>query len=130
MLHTQDPSLTASITLVGPNTTGLAEPTFLLELDRRVHGVALTAQDRSVPVLRTLTEAEREVALVLADGLSNQEIADRLGKTIHAVKFLLHRIYQRTGVPSRAALVAVLRAGPKRRASVSPGGSWRTPSAR
>jgi DNA-binding CsgD family transcriptional regulator len=56
-----------------------------------------------------MTAAERAVAMVLADGLSNQEIADRLGKTVHAVKFLLHRIYQKTGIPGRAALVAVLR---------------------
>ena len=41
-----------------------------------------------------------------------QEIAERMGKSIHAVKFLLHRIYQITGIPSRAALVAALRAGP------------------
>ena len=53
------------------------------------------------------------MALILADGLSNQEIADRLGKTVPAVKFLLHRIYQKTGIPSRAALVAVLRAQPR-----------------
>ena len=51
---------------------------------------------------------EREVALSLMNGLSNQEIADRLAKSVHAVKFLLHRIYQKTGVPNRAALVAAL----------------------
>ena len=56
-----------------------------------------------------MTASERAVALILADGFSNQEIADRLGKTIYAVKFLLHRIYQKTGVPNRSALVAVLR---------------------
>ena len=67
-----------------------------------------------MPVLQKMTAAERSVATVLADGFSNQEIADRLGKTVHAVKFLLHRIYQKTGVPSRAALVAVLRSRPNR----------------
>ena len=65
-------------------------------------------------MLEKLTESESAVAMVLADGFSNQEIADRLGKTVDAVKFLLHRIYQKTGIPSRAALVAVLRAGPTR----------------
>ena len=67
-----------------------------------------------MPALQKMTAAERSVATVLADGFSNQEIADRLGKTVHAVKFLLHRIYQKTGVPSRAALVAVLRSRPNR----------------
>ena len=60
-------------------------------------------------MLRNVTAAERDVALILAEGLSNQEIADRLGKTVHAVKFLLHRIYRKTNVPSRARLIALLR---------------------
>jgi DNA-binding CsgD family transcriptional regulator len=106
--------------MVCPNTTGLAEPTFVLELDRRVHGVSLETADRSVPVLQKMTPAERAVAMVLADGFSNQEIADRLGKTVDAVKFLLHRVYQKTGVPSRAALVAILRSRPNRARNYRP----------
>jgi DNA-binding CsgD family transcriptional regulator len=105
--------------MICPSTTGLAEPTFVLEFDRRLHGVSLDTPDRSIPVLRKLTKAERAVAMVLADGCSNQEIADRLGKSIHAVKFLLHKIYEKTGVPNRAALVAVLRTRPKGRKHAS-----------
>ena len=108
--HPRDSALTVWVTLVGPSTPGLGDPTFGLELERRVHHVALDTPDRSAPVLQNLTETERAVAMVLADGFSNQEIADRLGKSVHAVKFLLHRIYQKTGIPSRAALVAVLHA--------------------
>jgi DNA-binding CsgD family transcriptional regulator len=103
------PGLTATITIVCPTTADLAEPTFLIEFDRRVHGMRLDTPDPSLPVLQNMTAAERAVAMVLADGFSNQEIADRLGKSVDAVKFLLHRIYQKTGIPSRAALVAVLR---------------------
>jgi DNA-binding CsgD family transcriptional regulator len=114
LMHPRILGLTASITMVCPTTTGLAEPTFVLELDRRVHGVSLETADRSVPILQKMTPAERAVATVLADGFSNQEIADRLGKTVDAVKFLLHRVYHKTGVPSRAALVAVLRSRPNR----------------
>ncbi len=115
--HPRIPGLTASITMVCPNASGLAEPTFVLELDRYVHGVSLETPDRAVPLLQKMTDAERAVAMVLADGFSNQEIADRLGKTVDAVKFLLHRIYQKTGIPNRAALVAVLRSQsrPRRR---------------
>jgi DNA-binding CsgD family transcriptional regulator len=119
VLHPRIPGLTAWITLVCPNTADLAEPTFVLELDRRVHGVALDTPDQLVPILQKMTVAERAVAMVLADGFSNQEIADQLGKSVDAVKFLLHRIYQKTGVPSRAALVAVLRARPNRRSRKS-----------
>jgi DNA-binding CsgD family transcriptional regulator len=114
VLHAGVPGLTAAITMVCPNTPGLAEPTFVIELDRHVHGVALDTPDRSAPVLQKMTAAERAVAMILADGLSNQEIADRLGKTVDAVKFLLHRIYHKTGIPNRAALVAVLRSRPNR----------------
>jgi len=114
VVHPRIPGLAATITMICPTTTGLAEPTFVLELDRHLHGVSLDTPDRTIPVLRKLTKAERAVAMVLADGCSNQEIADRLGKSVHAVKFLLHRIYKKTGVPNRAALVAVLRSRPRR----------------
>jgi DNA-binding CsgD family transcriptional regulator len=114
VLHPRVPGVTASVTMVWPNTTGMAEPTFVLELDGRVNGIALETPDRSMPVLQQMTASERAVAMVLADGFSNQEIADQLGKTVYAVKFLLHRIYRKTGVPSRAALVAVLRSRPRR----------------
>lgn len=119
VVHPRVPGLAATITMICPSTTGLAEPTFVLELDRRVHGVALDMPDRTIPVLRKLTMAERAVAMVLADGCSNQEIADRLGKSVHAVKFLLHKIYEKTGVPNRAALVAILRSRPKGRKHAS-----------
>jgi len=109
--HPRIHGLTASITLVCPSTPGLADPTFLVEFSQRLNGVVFDAPDRSAPILQKMTSTERAVALVLANGLSNQEIAERLGKTVNAVKFLLHRIYRKTGVPSRAALVAVLRGG-------------------
>ena len=105
--------------MICPNTADLAEPMFVLELDRRIHGVTLDTPDRAVPILQRMTASERAVAMVLADGFSNQEIADQLEKTVDAVKFLLHRIYQKTGIPSRAALVAVLRARPNRRSRKS-----------
>ena len=102
------PELTASITMVTPHAPGLAEPMFVVDLHRRSSGTVGTPVDAS-SLLRSLTEAERAVALVLANGLSNQEIADHLGKTVHAVKFLLHRVYKRTGLPNRAAVVAAIR---------------------
>ena len=77
-----------------------------IEFDRREHRVT---PERSAQVLQKLTAAERAVAMIAVEGFSNQEIADQLGKSIHAVKFLLHRIYQKTGVPSRGMLSAVLR---------------------
>jgi DNA-binding CsgD family transcriptional regulator len=110
--HATIATLSASITMICQSTAGLAEPSFVVELDGSRHGKTL--RDGASSLLLKMTAAERDVALVLVDGLSNQEIADRLGKTVHAVKFLLHRIYRKTNLPSRARLIAILRGQPKR----------------
>ena len=107
--HPAVQGLTARISLVCPSTADLAQPTFVLELDRQPDGGTPGTPDDFAQVLQSMTAAERAVAMVVADGLSNQEIADRLGKTVYAVKFLLHRIYRKAGVPSRAALMALMR---------------------
>ena len=106
--HPRVKGLTASVTMVCRNTSGLSDPAFLIEFERRAAKRSVRSRT-SVPILQHLTLAERAVALILSEGLSNQEIADRLEKSVDAVKFLLHRIYKKTGVPSRAALVAVMR---------------------
>ena len=83
----------------------LSEPSFVIEVER------IEKPEHPSLLLQRMTAAERAVAMVLVDGLSNQEVADQLGKSVQAVKFLLHRIYLKTGVSNRAALVAALRAG-------------------
>lgn len=108
VIHPHVPGLAATVTMVCPSTS-LATPTFVLEFDRNMPGASLGTADQAVHVLSRLTASERAIALVLADGCSNQEIADRLGKTLHAVKFHLHKVYEKTGISNRAALVAVLR---------------------
>ena len=102
--HAHFRDVMASITMVCRNATGLSEPSFVIEFER------ISESDSGAQVLQRLTAAERAVAMALVDGHSNQEIADRLTKSVEAVKFLLHRVYQKTGVASRAALVALLRA--------------------
>ena len=97
--HPRQRDLTALITMVCPTTDSMAEPSYVLEFERRVHGMALAAVDPSVPLLLKLSAGERAVAMALADGLSNQAIADRLGKKVSAVKFLLHRVYEKSWPP-------------------------------
>ena len=55
----------------------------------------------------TLTERELEVLQLAAKGERNKEIAYRLGITERTVKAHLQSIYQKYGVDSRAAAVAV-----------------------
>jgi len=53
-----------------------------------------------------LTQREREVMLLVADGLSNKEVGRRLNLSDGTVKIHLHNIYQKTGVGNRTALTA------------------------
>lgn len=56
-------------------------------------------------ILDGLTEREREVLLLVARGLSNQEIADRLVISVHTTKTHVGRIMVKLGAHDRAQLV-------------------------
>lgn len=59
-----------------------------------------------------LTAREAEVLEMMAEGLSNKEIAARLGISDNTVKFHLASVYGKLGVSSRAeAVTAALRTG-------------------
>src|ERR1044071_6279851 len=47
--------------------------------------------------LARLTPREREIAALIADGLSNKEIAARIGLTVGTVKHYVHQILDKTG---------------------------------
>ncbi|WP_371402008.1 response regulator transcription factor [Kribbella sp. NBC_00662] len=59
--------------------------------------------------LELLTSREREVALLLADDLTNEEIARQLSITVSTVKTHVTRILDKLGVRQRAAVIAKLR---------------------
>jgi len=52
----------------------------------------------------TLTQAERRVAGLAAEGLTNRQIAEHLLVTIKAVEWHLSRVYRKLGIRSRRAL--------------------------
>jgi DNA-binding NarL/FixJ family response regulator len=58
--------------------------------------------------LAALTAAERRVARLAADGLTNREIAGRLVVTVKAVEWHLSHVYRKLGIRSRAGLPASL----------------------
>jgi DNA-binding NarL/FixJ family response regulator len=62
-----------------------------------------------VPLLRPLTPAERLVAIHVADGLSNKEIARLLGKAEPTVKHQVSACLRKFGLSSRTRLMAALR---------------------
>jgi DNA-binding NarL/FixJ family response regulator len=59
--------------------------------------------------LATLSRREREVAELVAQGLSNKHIADRLCIATSTVKDHVHHIFQKTALPNRAAIAAACR---------------------
>jgi len=52
-----------------------------------------------------LAKREDEAARLVAEGLSNREIGERLGLSEHTVSNYLFRIYEKLGISSRVELV-------------------------
>jgi DNA-binding NarL/FixJ family response regulator len=55
-----------------------------------------------------LTTREREVAELIAEGLSNKEIARRLHLTLGTVKYYVHHILDKMGLQSRVGIATRL----------------------
>ena len=54
--------------------------------------------------IEPLTTRERQIVRVMAEGLTNKEIAQRLKLAEGTVKVHLHRIYRKLGIANRTAL--------------------------
>lgn len=103
----------------------LADSSFaaLCECIQRVHRREIWASGRHLgylldsvceaPVLQVLTSAgeklltsrEEQVVALVADGLSNRNIANELGLSEHTVKKYLFRIFDKLGISNRVELV-------------------------
>ena len=54
--------------------------------------------------LETLSERERQIAFLMAKGLSNKAIARKLGIAEGTVKMHVHRVLEKSGIHTRAKL--------------------------
>ena len=81
-----------------------------------VSGVSMSGEWLSV-----LTSREREVALLVARGLANKEIARQLGLSHGTVKLHVHSIFLKVGARKRYTLISLV--GDPERAN-----SWRAGS--
>lgn len=79
--------------------TGLAEA---------VGPAVAAADDGPVRRLAQLTVREREIADLVADGLTSPAIAERLCLSRRTVETHISRVYRKTGVSSRAALAGLM----------------------
>jgi DNA-binding NarL/FixJ family response regulator len=82
----------------------LKEVTGFLEPDR---GSILPRSARSEPV-EQLTEREVELLHLVADGLTNDEIAEQLTLSARTVERHLSNVYRKLGVSGRAARAAAV----------------------
>jgi DNA-binding CsgD family transcriptional regulator len=97
----------ASAARVAPGVTidfeasrALGDPLIVLRVPASPYG------KESDPRLTTLSRREREVAELVARGLSNKRIAGRLRIATSTVKDHLHNILRKTALPNRAAIAA------------------------
>ncbi len=65
-----------------------------------------TRDDTVIEGATPLTNREREILALLADGLGNKQIAARLGISTNTVKTHLELLFEKLGVSSRAEAVA------------------------
>ena len=101
---------TASLRRIHTTLWAVAEGLFVVE-DEIAEQVVPNVRG-SVELIEPLTQRELEVAQLLARGLTNKEIAQRLGITDHTVKFHLNGILRKLGVSSRTeAVVRAARLG-------------------
>ncbi len=76
-----------------------------------------TGAGRAIPV-RPISAREAEVLEVARRGLTNAEIAEQLGVTVHTVKFHLASVYRKLGASNRTeAIVRWLASAPDRKGS-------------
>ena len=77
------------------------------EMSLAIAALASSPQVHAVDVdgLSRLSKRELEVVRSLAEGLSNREIAERLGLSQHTVKNYLFKVFDKLGVSSRVELL-------------------------
>jgi DNA-binding CsgD family transcriptional regulator len=63
-----------------------------------------TARRRDPSTLIQLTVQERQVSRLAAQGMTNQQIADRMFLSRHTVGYHLHKVYAKLGITARAEL--------------------------
>lgn len=102
--HPTVPAHYATVRLCGASPVGMALPNFIVQFERKApEPVSVTNS-----VMDSLTMAERQVANLVQQGMSNQEIASELGKSVEAVKFHLHRMFKKARVTTRSRLMLAL----------------------
>jgi DNA-binding CsgD family transcriptional regulator len=107
--HPRLPHLRATIHLKQLKSAGVARPHFLVRCENLFPDTARSAPGNPcLPALVGLTRREQEVAQLVCQGRSNQEVADNARLSLPMVKKHLHAVFRKLQVPSRTRLVALV----------------------
>jgi len=109
--HPRLPHLRATLHLKQLKSAGVARPHFLIECEglRRDAAPPAGPANSRLPHLVRLTRREQEVARLVCEGRSNQEIADDACLSLPMVKKHLHAVFWKLEVTSRSRLMTLMR---------------------
>ena len=109
--HPKWPALSASIALRLNEAASMGKPGFLIEFECAEPPPDCSQKPSIQTALNTLSKRERELVKLVCEGHSNQEIADHTCKALGSVKNMLHVIFKKLHVHSRANMIAQLGRG-------------------
>ncbi|MFD9947496.1 LuxR C-terminal-related transcriptional regulator [Nonomuraea sp. NPDC059023] len=88
-----------------PALTALEAEAGRAGVEERFHAARLPDPVRKAAGWAALSDAERTVARLAGQGLTNQQIASRVSRSPHTVNYHLRRIFRKLGIRSRIELV-------------------------
>ncbi|TVR48478.1 MAG: LuxR family transcriptional regulator [Puniceicoccaceae bacterium] len=113
--HPTVPDFTATVSLVKDKASLVLAPLLFIHFHPPAElpgGLRVGEPESRMVLLSRLTPREQEVALLAAEGLTNEEVADRLKKSLGTVKNQLQSVFQKLNIHNRARLISVLGSGP------------------
>jgi len=115
LLEVDDPALLQDVLSADPYVQQrLVLRSRIRQLDSLVDGGAPPVAARLVPRAYDLNPHERRIAQMMLSGLTNRQIAERLGVSRRAVEQHITRIYRKLSISRRAQLPAVFPPQPSR----------------
>jgi DNA-binding CsgD family transcriptional regulator len=108
--HPKLGGLTAQIDVSQPYRGPLVRAGFwvIFSADHTIDGAERQLRPEAVQQLQVLSAMERRVALLVAEGLRNRDVALKLGKSVRTVDFQLNAIYRKIGVRGRVELARLI----------------------
>jgi DNA-binding NarL/FixJ family response regulator len=81
--------------------------TWIEQQDLRAFVEAAAVENVSQTKVRQFTKPEREVLICILNGLTNKQIATRLGRTETSIKSIVQQLFKKTGFRKRSQLVHI-----------------------